>query len=56
MAERDEAFVTNGNDPGVAVAAAKADPFPDNPAGQLRNCSVNAWVDMTKWRVQVSDG
>lgn len=37
------------------VAAAKADPEPKTAAGQLRNCSVKAWVDMTKWHIQVSD-
>lgn len=48
--------IPGGDKPSAAlVAAAKADPFPDDPAGQLRNCSVNAWVDMTKWHVQVSD-
>jgi hypothetical protein len=48
--------IPGGDKPSAAlVAAAKADPFPDDPAGQLRNCSVNAWVDMTKWHIQVSD-
>ncbi|MGW6280810.1 hypothetical protein [Kribbella sp. NPDC055071] len=37
------------------VAAAKADPFPNDTAGKLRNCSVDAWVDMTKWHILVSD-
>ncbi|GAA0949461.1 hypothetical protein GCM10009554_48140 [Kribbella koreensis] len=49
-------IIPGGDKPSAAlVAAAKADPFPDNPAGQLRNCSVNAWVDMTNWHIQVSD-
>jgi hypothetical protein len=48
--------VPGGDKPSDAlVAAAKADPFPKNAAGKLRNCSVNAWVDMTKWHIQVSD-
>ncbi|MEV6417840.1 hypothetical protein [Kribbella sp. NPDC051718] len=48
--------IPGGDKPSAAlVAAAKADPFPDNAADQLRNCSVNAWVDMTKWQIQVSD-
>ncbi|GAA1581309.1 hypothetical protein GCM10009789_38970 [Kribbella sancticallisti] len=49
-------MIPGGDEPSAAlVAAAKADPFPKNPADQLRNCSVDAWVDMTKWRIQVSD-
>ncbi|WP_157630253.1 hypothetical protein [Kribbella catacumbae] len=48
--------IPGGDKPSAAlVAAAKADPFPKNAADQLRNCSVRAWVDMTKWRIQVSD-
>ncbi|WP_371407621.1 hypothetical protein OHA10_19245 [Kribbella sp. NBC_00662] len=48
--------IPGGDKPSAAlVAAAKADPFPKDAAGQLRNCSVNAWVDMTKWHVLVSD-
>jgi hypothetical protein len=48
--------IPGGDKPSAAlVAAAKADPFPKNAADQLRNCSVNAWVDLTKWHVQVSD-
>lgn len=48
--------VPGGDKPSAAlVAAAKADPFPENAADQLRNCSVEAWVDMTKWHIQVSD-
>lgn len=48
--------IPGGDKPSAAlVAAAKADPFPKNAADQLRNCSVNAWVDMTKWHILVSD-
>ncbi len=48
--------IPGGDQPSAAlVAAAKADPFPKDPADQLRNCSVNAWVDMTRWHIQVSD-
>jgi hypothetical protein len=48
--------IPGGDKPSAAlIAAAKADPDPNDTAGQLRNCSVKAWVDMTKWRVQVSD-
>ncbi|MEV8377764.1 hypothetical protein AB0P21_33805 [Kribbella sp. NPDC056861] len=48
--------IPGGDKPSAAlVAAAKADPLPKNAADQLRNCSVNAWVDMTKWHIQVSD-
>jgi len=48
--------IPGGDKPSAAlVAAAKADPFPKDAADQLRNCSVNAWVDMTKWHIVVSD-
>ena len=48
--------IPGGDKPSAAlVAAAKADPLPKDAAGQLRNCSVNAWVDMTKWHILVSD-
>ena len=48
--------IPGGDKPSAAlVAAAKADPLPKDPAAMLRNCSVNAWVDMTKWTIQVSD-
>jgi hypothetical protein len=48
--------IPGGDKPSAAlVAAAKADPLPKNAADQLRNCSVNAWVDMTKWHILVSD-
>lgn len=48
--------IPGGDKPSAAlVAAAKADPDPKDAAGQLRNCSVKAWVDMTKWHIQVSD-
>ncbi|MEV5964061.1 hypothetical protein AB0L70_19990 [Kribbella sp. NPDC051952] len=49
-------MIPGGDKPSAAlVAAAKADPLPKNEADQLRNCSVNAWVDMTKWHIVVSD-
>jgi hypothetical protein len=48
--------IPGGDKPSAAlVAAAAADPDPKNAADQLRNCSVKAWVDMTNWRIQVSD-
>lgn len=48
--------IPGGDKPSAAlIAAAKADPFPKTTAGQLRNCSVNAWVDMTGWRIMASD-
>lgn len=37
------------------VAAAEKDPLPTTAAGQLRNCSVQLWVDLTGWRVMVAD-
>lgn len=49
-------IVPGGDKPSAAlVAAAKADPYPRTAAGQLRNCSVRAWIDMTHWKVVVSD-
>ncbi|MEU4396203.1 hypothetical protein [Kribbella sp. NPDC023855] len=49
-------LIPGGDKPSAAlVAAATADPDPKTAAGQLRNCSVKAWVDMTKWHIQVSD-
>ncbi|WP_433021430.1 hypothetical protein [Kribbella sp. CA-294648] len=48
--------IPGGDKPSAAlIAAAKADPDPKTAAGQLRNCSVKAWVDMTKWEIKVSD-
>jgi hypothetical protein len=48
--------VPGGDKPSAAlIAAAAKDPVPDTPAGMLRNCSVEAWVDMTGWRVMASD-
>lgn len=48
--------IPGGDKPSAAlIFAAKADPDPKDAAGQLRNCSVKAWVDMTKWRIQVAD-
>lgn len=48
--------IPGGDKPSAAlVAAAEADPLPTTPQGQLRNCSVDAWVDMTKWNIVVSD-
>lgn len=38
----------------ATVAAAKADPLPSDDAGRLRNCSVDAWHDMTRYRVVAS--
>ncbi|MFB6721576.1 hypothetical protein ACFCV3_15485 [Kribbella sp. NPDC056345] len=37
------------------VAAAAADPLPKTAAGQLRNCSVQTWVDVTGWRIMAAD-
>ncbi|MFF1815905.1 hypothetical protein ACFVWG_01325 [Kribbella sp. NPDC058245] len=37
------------------VAAAAADPLPKDAAGQLRNCSVQTWVDVTGWRIMAAD-
>lgn len=39
----------------AAIAAATVDPVPADAAGQLRNCSVEYWHDVTKWRVITSD-
>ncbi|MEV0290563.1 hypothetical protein AB0H36_41085 [Kribbella sp. NPDC050820] len=37
------------------VAAAEKEPLPTTAAGQLRNCSVQLWVDLTGWRVMAAD-
>ncbi|MEV5961586.1 hypothetical protein AB0L70_07460 [Kribbella sp. NPDC051952] len=37
------------------VAAARRDPMPATAAGQLRNCSVLFWTDLTKWRILTSE-
>lgn len=48
--------VPGGDRPTAAlIAAAAADPFPRSTAGQLRNCSVQSWIDLTNWRVVASD-
>jgi len=48
--------VPGGDKPSAAlVAAAEADPLPKTTAGQLRNCSVAAWTDMTKWNVVAAE-
>jgi hypothetical protein len=35
----------------AALAKVKADPVPQTADGQLLNCSVQMWHDLTKWRV-----
>jgi hypothetical protein len=48
--------VPGGDKPSAAlVAAAAEDPLPTSAAGQLRNCSVQLWVDLTGWKVMSSD-
>ncbi|WP_433003682.1 hypothetical protein [Kribbella sp. CA-294648] len=48
--------VPGGDKPSAAlVAVAAKDPLPDTTAGQLRNCSVQLWVDLTGWRVMASE-
>lgn len=39
----------------AAIAKAKGDPMPAGAAGQLRNCSVQFWHDLTNWKVVTSD-
>jgi hypothetical protein len=39
----------------AAVAKAKADPMPRTADGQLLNCSVQLWHDLTKWRVVATE-
>ncbi len=49
-------MVPGGDKPSAAlIAAARRDPVPTTTAGQLRNCSVGFWTDLTKWRVLASD-
>lgn len=49
-------LVPGGDKPTQAlVAAAEKDPLPATTAGQLRNCSVQTWMDLTKWRVLAVD-
>lgn len=44
--------IPGGDRPSAAlIAAARKDPMPSTEAGQLRNCSVQFWSDLTKWRV-----
>ncbi|MGZ0149413.1 hypothetical protein ACXJJ3_20280 [Kribbella sp. WER1] len=44
--------IPGGDRPSAAlVAAAQKDPMPATEAGQLRNCSVQFWTDLTKWKV-----
>ncbi|TDD45210.1 hypothetical protein E1263_39110 [Kribbella antibiotica] len=51
-----DCMVPGGDKPSAAlVAAAQRDPVPTTQAGQLRNCSVGFWTDLTKWRVLASD-
>ncbi|WP_350280672.1 hypothetical protein [Kribbella sp. HUAS MG21] len=48
--------VPGGDKPSAAlVAAAAKDPAPTTAAGQLRNCSVQTWVDLTGWSIVASD-
>ncbi|MGW1340378.1 hypothetical protein ACWCOV_04945 [Kribbella sp. NPDC002412] len=48
--------IPGGDKPKPAlVAAAEKDPLPTTAAGQLRNCSVKLWVDLTGWRVVAAD-
>lgn len=39
----------------AALAKAKADPMPQTADGQLLNCSVQLWHDLTKWRVAATE-
>ncbi|HEY3559221.1 MAG TPA: hypothetical protein VGL05_17240 [Kribbella sp.] len=51
-----ECTIPGGDRPKPAlVAAVAADPHPDNTADQLRNCSVQSWIDLTDWKVVASD-
>jgi hypothetical protein len=48
--------VPGGDKPSAELIAAVAkDPQPATAAGQLRNCSVQLWVDLTNWRMMASD-
>jgi hypothetical protein len=47
--------VPGGDKPSAALLAEVAkDPVPTTTAGQLRNCSVQTWVDVTGWRVMAA--
>ncbi|MEI8412853.1 MULTISPECIES: hypothetical protein [unclassified Kribbella] len=51
-----ECTIPGGDKPSAElIAAARRDPMPTSTAGQLRNCSVQLWVDLTNWRVTASD-
>jgi len=51
-----ECTIPGGDKPSdELIAAARRDPMPTTTAGQLRNCSVHLWVDLTNWRVTASD-
>jgi hypothetical protein len=51
-AKRRMCTVPGGDKPSAALLAEVAkDPVPTSTAGQLRNCSVQTWVDVTGWRV-----
>lgn len=48
--------IPGGDKPSAAlIAAAAKDPMPTTTAGQLRNCSVQTWVDLTGWQVKASE-
>lgn len=48
--------IPGGDKPSAALlAAARRDPMPATAAGQLRNCSVLYWTDLTKWRILTSE-
>ncbi|NEA30633.1 hypothetical protein [Streptomyces sp. SID13031] len=48
--------IPGGDKPTAAlVAAAAKDPLPTTAAGQLRNCSVETWVDLTGWQLMAVD-
>lgn len=51
-----ECTVPGGDRPKPALlAAAAANPMPQDPAALLRKCSVQAWIDLTDWKVVASD-
>jgi hypothetical protein len=51
-----ECTVPGGDKPKPAfAAAAAANPLPQDPAALLRKCSVQAWIDLTDWKVVASD-
>lgn len=51
-----ECTVPGGDRPNPAlVAAAAANPLPLDTAALLRKCSVQAWIDLTDWKVVASD-